>query len=112
MKGRWKTFCPALSVYGKSGQRVSELPRKYYLDNVHIPDSGLRERNWKANILATVEFYRLRDPEHPLFILTGRPSAPGPGRWPNSAARWRKLRSRGIDPDHLARVTRHEEGPA
>jgi type I restriction enzyme R subunit len=96
------------------GVRVGELPRKYYLDNVQVYIAGEQafELDPDGNVLKTVEFTQFANEQIRRLNLTAEHLKQG---WPLAEQRLEilnQLRSRGIDPDHLAHVTHHEEADA
>jgi len=93
---------------------VSELPRKYYLDNVQVYIAGEQafELDPEGNVLRTVQFTDYVSQNIRRLNLTAEHLKQ---EWPRPEQRAEilvQLRARGIDPDHLARVTHHEEADA
>jgi type I restriction enzyme, R subunit len=93
---------------------VSQLPRKYYLDNVQVYIAGEQafELDPDGNILKTVEFTDYVTQNIRRLNLTAEHLKQS---WTKAEQRieiLNQLRSRGIDPDHLAYVTHHEEADA
>lgn len=93
------------------GVRTGELPRKYYLDNVQVYIAGEQafELDPEGNILRTVQFTDYVSQNIRRLSLTAEHLRVA---WPRPEQRAEillKLRARGIDPDHLAQVTHHEE---
>lgn len=96
------------------GVRVGELPRKYYLDNVQVYIAGEQafELDPDGHILKTVEFTDYVTQNIRRLNLTAEHLRQS---WTQAEQRTEilnQLRARGIDPDHLARVTHHEEADA
>ncbi|MBI5944192.1 MAG: DEAD/DEAH box helicase family protein [Chloroflexi bacterium] len=96
------------------GVRVGELPRKYYLDNVHVYIAGEQafELDPDGNVLKTVEFTDYVTQNIRRLNLTAEHLRQV---WTQTEQRREildQLRARGIDPDHLAHVTHHEEADA
>jgi len=90
------------------------LPRKYYLDNVQVYIAGEQafELDPEGNILKTVEFTDYVTQNIRRLNLTAEHLRQD---WPRAEQRAKilnQLRTRGIDPDHLAHVTHHEEADA
>lgn len=95
-------------------RRFGELPRKYYLDNLQVYIAGEQafELDPEGHILRTVEFTDYVTQNIRRLNLTAEHLRQV---WPQAEQRaeiLNQLRSRGIDPDHLARVTHHEEADA
>lgn len=95
-------------------QRVGELPRKYYLDDIQVYIAGEQafELDPEGNILKTVEFTDYVTQNIRRLNLTAEHLKQS---WTQAERRieiLNQLRSRGIDPDHLAHVTHHEEADA
>jgi type I restriction enzyme, R subunit len=93
---------------------VSQLPRKYYLDNVQVYIAGEQafELDPDGNVLKTIEFTDYVTQNIRRLNLTAEDLREA---WPLAEQRieiLNQLRSRGIDPDHLAHVTHHEEADA
>lgn len=93
---------------------LKELPRKYYLDNVQVYIAGEQafELDPDGNVLKTVEFTDYVTQNIRRLNLTAEHLRQA---WPLAEQRAEilgHLRARGIDPDHLARVTHHEEADA
>ena len=96
------------------GGRIGELPRKYYLDNVQVYIAGEQafELDPDGNVLKTVEFTDYVTQNIRRLNLTAEHLKQS---WTQAEQRieiLNQLRSRGIDPDHLAHVTHHEEADA
>jgi len=92
-------------------RQIGELPRKYYLDNVYVYIAGEQafELDPDGNVLKTVEFTDYVTQNIRRLNLTAEHLRQV---WPLAEQRaeiLNQLRTRGIDPDHLARVTHHEE---
>jgi type I restriction enzyme R subunit len=95
-------------------RQLGELPRKYYLDNVQVYIAGEQafELDPEGNILKTVEFTDYVSQNIRRLNLSAEHLRKV---WPLAEQRaeiLNQLRSRGIDPDHLAHVTHHEETDA
>ena len=95
-------------------QQVGELPRKYYLDNVQVYIAGEQafELDPDGHILKTVEFTDYVTQNIRRLNLTAEHLRQV---WPQAEQRaeiLNQLRTRGIDPDHLARVTHQEDADA
>ncbi|MBK6793675.1 MAG: DEAD/DEAH box helicase family protein [Anaerolineales bacterium] len=93
---------------------IGELPRKYYLDNVHVYIAGEQafELDPNGNVLKTVEFTDYVTQNIRRLNLTAEHLRQV---WTQAEQRKEildQLRARGIDPDHLAHVTHHEEADA
>lgn len=93
---------------------IGELPRKYYLDNVQVYIAGEQafELDPDGHILKTVEFTDYVTQNIRRLNLTAEHLRQV---WSQAEQRieiLNQLRSRGIDPDHLAHVTHHEEADA
>ena len=93
---------------------VSQLPRKYYLDNVQVYIAGEQafELDPDGNVLKTVQFTDYVSDNIRRLNLTAEHLRT---TWPLAEQRaeiLNQLRARGIDPDHLAYVTHHEEADA
>ena len=93
---------------------ISELPRKYYLDNVQVYIAGEQafELDPNGNTLRTVQFTDYVTENIRRLNLTAEYLRQV---WTQAEQRKEildQLRARGIDPDHLARVTNHEEADA
>ena len=94
--------------------KLGELPRKYYLDNVQVYIAGEQafELDPDGNILKTVEFTDYVTQNIRRLNLTAEHLKQD---WPKAEQRaeiLNQLRSRGIDPDHLAHVTHQEDADA
>jgi type I restriction enzyme R subunit len=94
--------------------RLGELPRKYYLDNVQVYIAGEQafELDPEGNILKTVEFTDYVTQNIRRLDLSAEHLRQ---TWPLPERRneiLNQLRMRGIEPDHLARVTHHEDADA
>ncbi|MEK7276706.1 MAG: type I restriction-modification enzyme R subunit C-terminal domain-containing protein, partial [Chloroflexota bacterium] len=95
-------------------RRLGELPRKYYLDNIQVYIAGEQafELDPEGNILRTVQFTDYVSQNIRRLSLTAEHLRVA---WPRPEQRAEillQLRARGIDPDHLAQVTHHEEADA
>lgn len=95
-------------------RQIGELPRKYYLDNVYVYIAGEQafELDPDGNVLKTIEFTDYVTQNIRRLNLTAEHLRQS---WTHAEQRieiLNQLRSRGIDPDHLARVTNHEEADA
>ncbi|MEW5829086.1 MAG: EcoAI/FtnUII family type I restriction enzme subunit R, partial [Chloroflexota bacterium] len=95
-------------------RQLGELPRKYYLDNVQVYIAGEQafELDPDGNVLKTVEFTDYVTQNIRRLNLTAEHLKQS---WTQAEQRieiLNQLRSRGIDPDHLAHVTHHEEADA
>lgn len=93
---------------------ISEYPRKYYLDNVQVYIAGEQafELDPDGNALRTVQFTDYVYENIRRLNLTAEHLHQA---WPQAEQRaeiLNQLRARGIDPDHLAHVTHHEEADA
>jgi type I restriction enzyme R subunit len=93
---------------------IGELPRKYYLDNVQVYIAGEQafELDPEGHILKTVEFTDYVTQNIRRLNLTAEHLRQ---LWPQAERRkeiLEQLRSRGIDPDHLACVTHQEDADA
>jgi len=96
------------------GMQIGELPRKYYLDNVQVYIAGEQafELDPDGHILKTVEFTDYVTQNIRRLNLTAEHLKQS---WTQAEQRKEildQLRARGIDPDHLAHVTHHEEADA
>jgi len=94
--------------------QIGELPRKYYLDNleVYIVGEQAFEIDPNGSKLRTVQFTDYVTENIRRLNLTAEHLRE---IWPQAEQRieiLNQLRSRGIDPDHLARVTHQEEADA
>jgi len=95
-------------------RRISELPRKYYVDNVAVYIAGEQafELDPNGSILRTVEFTDyVTENVRRLNLTAGHLRQ----AWPLTEQRreiLEQLRQYGIDPVHLASVTHHEEADA
>ena len=94
--------------------QIGEFPRKYYLDNIQVYIAGEQafELDPEGNILKTVEFTDYVTQNIRRLNLTAGHLRQA---WPLAEQRLEilnQLRSRGIDPDHLAHVTHQEEADA
>jgi type I restriction enzyme R subunit len=99
---------------GGEGVQINELPRKYYLDNVQVYIAGEQafELDPEGNVLKTIEFTDYVTQNIRRLNLSADHLRQ---TWPQAERRneiLNQLRSRGIEPDHLARVTHHEEADA
>lgn len=95
-------------------RQIGELPRKYYLDNVYVYIAGEQafELDPDGNVLKTVEFTDYVTQNIRRLNLTAEHLRQV---WTQAEQRieiLNQLRARGIDPDHLAHVTHHEEADA
>ncbi len=106
------------SEFDKSSQKplgsISQLPRKYYLDNVQVYIAGEQafELDPEGNVLKTIQFTDYVSDNIRRLNLTAEHLKQD---WPRAEQRAEiliQLRARGIDPDHLAYVTHHEEADA
>jgi type I restriction enzyme R subunit len=94
--------------------QINELPRKYYLDGVSVYIIGEQafELDPHDNILRTVQFTDFVAENVRRLNLTAEHLKQ---YWPLAEQRaeiLQQLRSRGIDPAHLAQVTHHPEADA
>ena len=96
------------------GMQVGELPRKYYLDNVQVYIAGEQafELDPEGNVLKTVEFTQFANEQIRRLNLTAEHLKENWSKAEQRSEILNQLRSRGIDPDHLAHVTHHEEADA
>jgi type I restriction enzyme R subunit len=95
-------------------RQIGELPRKYYLDNVQVYIAGEQafELDPEGHVLKTVQFTDYVTEHIRRLNLTAEHLRE---IWPQAEQRveiLNQLRSRGIDPDHLARVTHQEDADA
>ena len=95
-------------------RKFGDFPRKYYLDNVQVYIAGEQafELDPDGHILKTVEFTDYVTQNIRRLNLTAEHLKQS---WTQAEQRIEildQLRSRGIDPDHLAHVTHHEEADA
>lgn len=95
-------------------RQASELPRKYYLDNVQVYIAGEQafELDPEGNVLKTIQFTDYVSDNIRRLNLTAEHLKQD---WPRAEQRaeiLNQLRARGIDPDHLAHVTHHEDADA
>ncbi len=95
-------------------QKTRELPRKYYVDNVEVYIAGEQafELDPQGNILRTMEFTDYVTQHVRRLDLSAEHLRQA---WPSTEQRREiveHLRSHGIDPEHLATVTHHEEADA
>jgi len=95
-------------------QQIGELPRKYYPDNVQVYIAGEQafELDPEGNTLRTVQFTDYVTENIRRLNLTAEHLR---RVWSQAEQRieiLNQLRSRGIDPDHLAHVTHQEEADA
>ena len=93
---------------------ISELPRKYYLDNVYVYIAGEQafELDPDGNVLKTIEFTDYVTQNIRRLNLTAEHLRQS---WTQAEQRieiLNQLRARGIDPDHMAHVTHQEEADA
>jgi len=94
--------------------QLGELPRKYYLDNVQVYIAGEQafELDPDGNVLKTIEFTDYVTQNIRRLNLTAEHLRE---IWSKAEQRieiLNQLRSRGIDPDHLAHVTHQEDADA
>ena len=94
--------------------QIGELPRKYYLDGVEVYIAGEQafELDPNGNILKTVQFTDFVAENVRRLNLDAEHLRKA---WPLAEQRAEilsQLRQRGIDPEHLARITHHEEADA
>ncbi len=94
--------------------RIGELPRKYYVDNVEVYIAGEQafELDPEGNILRTMEFTDYVTDNVRRLNLTAEHLRQA---WPLTEQRREiveQLHRRGIDPEHLAKVTHHEDADA
>jgi type I restriction enzyme R subunit len=94
--------------------QIGELPRKYYLDNVQVYIVGEQafELNPDGSELKTVQFTDYVTQNIRRLNLTAEHLKQNWSKAEQRAEILDQLRSRGIDPDHLAHVTHHEEADA
>lgn len=95
-------------------QKVSEMPRKYYVDNVEVYIAGEQafELDPDGNILRTMEFTDYVTQNVRRLNLTAEHLRQA---WPLTEQRREiveRLRQYGIDPTHLAAVIHHEDADA
>ena len=95
-------------------QKVGELPRKYYVDNVEVYIAGEQafELDPEGNILRTMEFTDYVTQNVRRLNLSAEHLRQA---WPLTEQRreiLEQLRQYGIDPDHLAAATHHEDADA
>jgi type I restriction enzyme R subunit len=95
-------------------QQIGELPRKYYLDNVQVYIAGEQafELDPEGNVLKTVQFTDYVTENIRRLNLTAEHLRQV---WPQAEQRKEildQLRTRGIDPDHLAHVVHQEDADA
>lgn len=94
--------------------QIGDLPRKYYLDGVEVYIAGEQafELDPDGNILKTVQFTDFVAENVRRLNLSAEHLRKA---WPLSEQRAEilsLLRQHGIDPEHLARVTHHEDADA
>ena len=94
--------------------KLGEFPRKYYLDNVQVYIAGEQafELDPEDNVLKTVQFTDYVTKNIRRLNLSAKHLRE---IWPQAEQRieiLNQLRSRGIDPDHLAHVTHQEDADA
>jgi type I restriction enzyme, R subunit len=94
--------------------KAKEQPRKYYVDNVQVYIVGEQAYTLDPddNTLRTMEFTDYVSENIRRLSLTAEHLREA---WPKTEQRreiMEHLRARGIDPDHLARVTHHEDADA
>lgn len=94
--------------------QIHELPRKYYLDNqtVYIMGEQAYELDPDGNVLRTVQFIDYVRENIRMLNLTSEYLHQN---WTSEVQRQEiltLLRSRGIDPQHLATITNHAEADA
>ncbi len=95
-------------------RQIGELPRKYYLDGVEVYIAGEQafELDPDGNILKTIQFTDFVAENVRRLNLSAEHLRKA---WPLAEQRaeiLNQLRQRGIDPEHLARITHHEEADA
>ncbi len=93
---------------------IGELPRKYYLDNVQVYIAGEQafELDPDGNVLKTVQFTDYVSDNIRRLNLTAEHLKQNWSKAEQRAEILNQLRVRGIDPDHLARVTHQEDADA
>lgn len=93
---------------------IGELPRKYYLDNVQVYIAGEQafELDPEGNMLRTVQFTDYVTKNIRRLNLTAEHLKQNWRKAEQRAEILNQLRSRGIDPDHLAHVTHQEDADA
>ena len=94
--------------------KTGELPRKYYLDGVQVYIAGEQafELDPEGNILRTMEFTDYVTENVRRLNLSAEHLRQA---WPLTEQRreiMEQLRQHGIDPEHLAAVTHHEDADA
>jgi type I restriction enzyme R subunit len=95
-------------------RKLGEYPRKYYLDGVEVYIAGEQafELDPDGNILKTVQFTDFVAENVRRLNLSAEHLREA---WPLAEQRaeiLNQLRQRGIDPEHLAHITHHEEADA
>jgi type I restriction enzyme R subunit len=93
---------------------IGELPRKYYLDNVQVYIAGEQafELDPDGNVLKTIEFTDYVTQNIRRLNLTAEHLKENWSKAEQRAEILNQLRSRGIDPYHLAHVVHQEEADA
>jgi len=93
---------------------IGELPRKYYLDNVQVYIAGKQafELDPDGNVLKTIEFTDYVNQNIRRLNLTAEHLKENWSKAEQRIEILNQLRSRGIDPDHLAHVTHQEDADA
>ncbi|MBI3165933.1 MAG: DEAD/DEAH box helicase family protein [Chloroflexi bacterium] len=96
------------------GMQIGELPRKYYLDNAQVYIAGEQafELDPEGHVLKTVQFTDYVTDHIRRLNLTAEHLTQVWSQAEQRAEILNQLRSRGIDPDHLARVTHQEDADA
>jgi type I restriction enzyme, R subunit len=92
-------------------QGVSELPRKYYLDGVSVYIAGEQafELDPDGNILRTVQYTDYVAEHVRLLNLTAEHFRESWSLAEQRSEILAQLRQRGIDPEHLAKITHQED---
>ena len=95
-------------------RKLGEYPRKYYLDGVEVYIAGEQafELDPEGNILKTVQFTDFVAENVRRLNLSAEHLREA---WPKAERRaeiLNQLRQHGIDPEHLAHITHHEEADA
>jgi len=95
-------------------RQIGELPRKYYLDGVDVYIAGEQafELDPDGNILRTVQFTDYVAENVRRLNLSAEHLRQVWSLTEQRAEILEQLRHYGIDPEHLARVTHHEEADA
>ena len=93
---------------------ISQLPRKYYLDNVQVYIAGEQafELDPEGNVLKTIQFTDYVSDNIRRLNLTAEHLKQNWSKAEQRIEILNQLRSRGIDPDHLAHVVHQEEADA